>query len=90
MSRFLPQISDPNRQVLRENLLETIQKDIHPSMLEKVIEQNSGNISSSGDRGENSAEMNPIDIIVQLETLIYSKYPDSNGGNYKGLSKRIV
>jgi hypothetical protein len=34
--------------------------------------------------------MTIIDAIVGLENLIYDKYPDTSGQNYKGLSKKVI
>ena len=48
-----------------------------------------GGGGTTADRGEYSS-MSAIDISVQLETLIFSKYSDSASANYKQLSKKII
>ena len=41
------------------------------------------------DRGEYS-EMTALEISIQLETLIFAKYPDTSSPNYKALSKKVI
>lgn len=52
----------------------------------------SGGGATGDDRGLHSGDgMDVIGVVVQLETLVNSKYPaQTSSQNYKGLSKRII
>jgi hypothetical protein len=65
--KLLPSIADNERQQVREQILETLQKDMDHSEILKVIEHNSinGGGSSGADHGEHSgSDMNVIEIVV--------------------------
>ena len=48
-----------------------------------------GGGGTTADRGEYSS-FNCLDICTALETLVHSKYSDTQSPNYKQLSKKII
>lgn len=48
-----------------------------------------GGGGTTADRGE-SQELNSVEVVVGLETEMFSKYSDTASPNYKTLSKRII
>ncbi|CDW80788.1 ribosomal protein s20 [Stylonychia lemnae] len=93
LQKLLPQISESERQSVREQLLETLAKDMDPDSIQRIIENQNNPLIDQIDHGlnSNSNKMSVIDVVVQLETLINSKYSaQASNQNYKGLSKKIV
>lgn len=73
-------------------MISTLEKDMTQSQISLLLDDERsimGDGGTTSDWGEHS-EISCIEVVVHLENLIFTKFPDTSSPNYKTLSKKII
>lgn len=86
LMKLLPMLDDSERMQTREQLMESLAKDIfsHDANVISSIQQMH---QSSGNQAQT---LNAVELVCELEDLVAAKYPDTASQNYKGLAKKVI